>query len=99
MLDDGFWPEDVEAAKELARNLTRARIKALAVLDVRCTARYSNATSSIKGTVYWQSADWLSQQGLVRIGDPPRHARDMRQVVTLTDLGRWVYRRRLDGPL
>lgn len=68
MIEDFYVPEDLDEARHLADLLTPARTKALMVLRDG-PARYSNHTSYAGPTVYWQSADWLSQRGLVTIGD------------------------------
>ena len=83
-----FVPENLDGAIALAGALTSARAKALLVLTEGPAWRSSYATS-YSGTVYWQSADWLAKHGLATIAG--------RGMVTITDLGQWVLRRRLDG--
>jgi hypothetical protein len=70
--------------------LTPARLAALRVLDSVGPCRYSNVTSYEHGTIYHQTADWLSLQNLVRITDPVgREGRkDSRMVITITAAGR-----------
>ena len=84
-----FVPEDLDGAIALAGALTSSRSKALLVLT-EGPARRSSYATSYSGTVYWQSADWLAEHGLATIAAYGRE-------VTITDLGRWVLRRRLDG--
>ena len=84
-----FVPEDLDGAIALAGALTSARAKALLVLTEGPGRRSSYATS-YSGVVYWQSADWLAAHGLATITSYGRE-------VAITDLGRWVLRRRLDG--
>lgn len=84
-----FVPEDLDGAIALAGALTSARAKALFVLT-EGPARRSSYATSYAGTVYWQSADWLAANGLATIAAYGRQ-------VTITELGRWVLRRRLDG--
>lgn len=93
-----FVPEDLDAAIALAGALTSARAKALLVLTERPARRSSYATS-YAGLVYWQSADWLAAHGLATIADVADVADGVYcgRRVTITDLGRWVLRRRLDG--
>ncbi len=53
--------------------LTDARRRALEVMALvhPRPARYSNATAKTSGAalVYWQSADWLTAEGLARVTD------------------------------
>ena len=84
-----FVPEDLDGAIALVGALTSARAKALFVLT-EGPARRSSYATSYSGLVYWQSADWLVEHGLATIANYGRE-------VTITDLGRWVLRRRLDG--
>ncbi len=97
MIDEqGFLPDDVEAAEALVRQLTPARWRAMQVMaradeEAGWTGAWrSNSTSLDAGLVYWQSADWLVDAGLATID-----RWGGREVVCWTDLGRWVYRRRL----
>ena len=95
----GFVPEDLDGAIALAGALTSARAKALLVLSEGPGRRSSYATS-YAGVVYWQSADWLVEHGLAAKVEPPAARatqRDGSPLVAITELGRWVLRRRLDG--
>lgn len=54
--------------------MTPARLRALQVLDQFGTARYSNVTTDMAHRVigatpciYWQSANWLIEQGFARL--------------------------------
>ena len=87
-----FVPEDLDGAIALAGALTSARAKALLVLT-EGPARRSSYATSYAGVVYWQSADWLAVNGLAVVRDDGHG----RRWVAITDLGRWVLRRRLDG--
>lgn len=48
--------------------LTGPRVYALRVLHaVGGSARYSNTTSLEDRTVYWQTANWLAEEGLAKV--------------------------------
>ena len=49
--------------------LTGARANGLAVLAATKRARVSNATDHERGFVYWQTANWLRQNGYAYLVD------------------------------
>jgi hypothetical protein len=93
--EDFYVPDNLEAASALAGALTPGRLNALMVLTERPARRSSRPTSYL-GVVYWQSADWLADHDLATVATIADGVYGGRQV-TITDLGRWVLRRRLDG--
>lgn len=88
MIEDFFVPEDIDEAERLAREIGQAqRVKTLLKLRER-PLRRSQVTSLAKGTIYWRLGDRFVEDGLATVDA---------DVVTITDLGRWVLRRRLEG--